>query len=350
MRGFTSDNAAGAHPDVIAAVVEANRGHAPAYGGDSWTARATALLENHFGAGSSAFLLFNGTGANVAALASMLRPHQAVLCTADAHLHTDECGAPVRFTGSTVVPIRTEQGLLSCADLEAGVPRGGRGEHQVVPAVLSLTNASELGTVYRPDEIAELCRWAHDRDLAVHMDGARLANAAATLGCTLAEVSTVAGVDVVTFGGTKNGMLFGDAVVFADSRYGRAAARDFRFVRKQSAQLASKMRFIAAQFIALLDGDLWYRNAAAANAAAADLAEQLGAVPGVAVRYPVEANAVFAVMSPELSAPLAQRFGFHPWDPSARLMRLVCAFDTEPHDIAALADAARQLVSARPQQ
>ncbi|SHL05571.1 L-threonine aldolase [Pseudonocardia thermophila] len=342
-RTFASDNSSGAHPDVIAAIAEANHGHAPAYGADSWTARAEALLEEHFGPGTRGYLLFNGTGANVTALASALRPHQAVVCSTDAHLHTDECGAPVRFTGSTVLPVTAHHGLLTRETVDRELPPGDRGEHQVVPAVLSLTNSSELGTIYRPDHVADLCRWAHSRGMAVHMDGARLANAAASAGCSLAEVSTAAGVDIVTLGGTKNGLVFGDAVVFAPTSAGRAASEVFRYARKQAMQLASKMRFIAAQFIALLEGDLWLRNATAANAAARELAGELADVPGIEIAYPVEANAVFARMTPRIARPLSQEFGFYAWDPRADLMRLVCSYDTDRADIDALVAAARRL-------
>ncbi|MEU4234009.1 beta-eliminating lyase-related protein [Nonomuraea sp. NPDC026600] len=335
-RGFSSDNAAGAHSLVLAAITEANSGHAPAYGGDAWTARAEAMLAENFGRGSQAFLVFNGTGANVSALASILRPHQAVVCSSDAHLHTDECGAPVRFTGSTVLPVPAERGLLTPEAVEAAIGPGGRGEHQIVPAVLSLTNASELGTVYRPDQVAALAEWAHLRGWVVHMDGARLANAAASLNCSLAEVSTGAGVDVVSFGGTKNGMLFGDAVVFGATPAGAAAARDYRYVRKQSTQLASKMRFLGAQFVALLTGDLWRRNAATANAAASYLAERIAQVPGVRIAYPVQANAVFATMPPAMRMPLADEFRFHVWDEQADLVRFVCSYDTELADIDSL--------------
>lgn len=345
-RGFSSDNAAGVHPEVLAAIVEANRGHAPAYGNDTWTAQAESLLAEHFGSGSQAFLAFNGTGANVSGLASILRPYQAVVSSADAHLHTDECGAPVRFTGSTVVPVPAEHGLLTPECLEATIRPNSRGEHQVVPSALSLTNASELGTVYTPDQVAALADWAHARGWVLHMDGARLANAAASLGCSLAEVSTGAGVDVVSFGGTKNGLLFGDAVVFAGTPAGVAAARDYRYIRKQSAQLASKMRFLGAQFVALLGGDLWLRNAQAANAAASYLGDQLSQLPDVRLAYPVQANAVFATMPSALRSPLADEFSFHLWDAQASIARLVCSFDTEITDIDSLLRKARVLAAA----
>ncbi|GAA3980245.1 low specificity L-threonine aldolase [Actinomadura viridis] len=345
-RGFSSDNASGAHPEVLAAVAAANPGHAPAYGADAWTARAGELLAAEFGAGSQAFLVFNGTGANVSGLAAALRPYQAVVCSADAHLHTDECGAPARFTGSTVLPVPAEGGLLTPEGLEAALPRGRRGEHQVVPAILSLTNASELGTVYRPEQVAGLAAWARERGLLVHMDGARLANAAVSAGCSLAEVSTAAGVDILSFGGTKNGLLLGEAVVFAGTAAGVAAARHYRHTRKQSTQLASKMRFLGAQFTALLGDGLWRRNALAANAAASHLAAGLRTVPGVEVVHPVQANTVFATMPPAMTARLADEFSFHLWDASAGIVRLVCSFDTDTTDIDSLITTARTLMTA----
>ncbi|HSA50919.1 MAG TPA: beta-eliminating lyase-related protein [Yinghuangia sp.] len=345
-RGFGSDNASPVHPEVMAALADANSGHSPAYGADPWTRQAEALLAEQFGAGSQAYLVFNGTGGNVSGLASLLRPHQALLCSRDAHLFTDECGAPARFTGSTVLPVAAEHGLLTPELLDAALPNGGRGEHQVVPTVLSLTNASELGTVYRPDDVAALADWAHDRGLLVHMDGARLANAAASSSCRLADVSTAAGVDVLTFGGTKNGLMLGEAVVFAGTPDGIAAAQDYRYIRKQSAQLASKMRFLGAQFVALLRCDLWHRNATAANSAAAHLAEQLGAVPGVSIAHPVQANTVFASMPADVIDRLAPVFGFHTWDPCTHVARFVCSFDTTADDVDALVSAARALTTA----
>jgi threonine aldolase len=242
--------------------------------------------------------------------------------------------------------VPAERGLLTPERLEAALPRGGRGEHQVVPAVLSLTNASELGTVYRPEQVAELAAWAHERGLLVHMDGARLANAAVSAGRSLADVSTAAGVDVLSFGGTKNGLLCGEAVVFAGTAAGIAAARHYRHTRKQAAQLASKMRFLSAQFVALLGDGLWRRNALAANAAASYLAASLDTVPGVGVVHPVQANAVFATMPPALAARLADEFSFHVWDAPAGVVRFVCSFDTESTDIDSLITTARTLMTA----
>lgn len=345
---FGSDNASGAHPDVLAAVLAANTGHTPAYGADPWTRRAEALLAEQFGPGTRAFLVLNGTGANVASLAALLRPHHAVVCSAEAHVLVNECGALARATGSSVLPVPTDDGLLTRDALDRVVRPGG-GVHRAVPAVLSLTNASELGTAYLPDHVADLARWAHDHDMAVQVDGARLANAAAAAGCTLAELSMAAGVDVVTFGGTKNGLLFGDAVVFADSPAGRAAAREFGHVRMQTTQLVSKMRFVAAQFVALLESGLWLRTATAANAAAARLGDGLATVPGVGLRHPVQTNAVFATMPPALAGPLSQEFGFHTWDARAHVVRLICSFDTGQCDVDNLVRRAQQLVPKRPE-
>jgi threonine aldolase len=325
-RGFASDNASGAHPAVIAAVGECNTGHVHAYGDDSWTRRATELIRQHFGQGAEPFLVFNGTGANVTALQSLMRTYEAVVCPATAHINTDECGAPERFTSGKLLAVPAPDGKLTPALIE-GALRGVGFEHASQPRVVSITQSTECGTVYSPDELAAVVTAAKALGLRVHVDGARLANAAASLGCTLGEAC--AGADVISFGATKNGAMLAESVVFLDP----ALAAEYRYIRKQSAQLASKMRFVSAQFIALLEGDLWLRNAAHANAMARLLVKRVREAPGVRITQSVDANEVFAVLPHRTIAPLQAEFDFHMWDERADEVRWVTSWDTTEEDV-----------------
>ncbi|MDQ3758635.1 MAG: beta-eliminating lyase-related protein, partial [Actinomycetota bacterium] len=258
---FASDNHAPVHPDVLEAVAAANEGHAASYGGDPWTAQAEALFRRHLGEKARAFLVFNGSGANVACLDAALRPHEAVICTDTAHLNVDECGAPERITGTKLLTVATADGKLTPGDLARWDAHRGD-EHSAQARLVSISQATELGTIYTPDEVAAIAERAHAMDLLLHVDGARLANAAAALDVPLAALTTDAGVDLLSFGGTKNGLMFGEAMVILRSELAPHA----KFVRKQLLQLNSKMRFCAAQFEALLEGDLWRENARSANA------------------------------------------------------------------------------------
>ena len=344
VRGFASDNHAGAHPEVLEALVGANDGHAGSYGADDWTARAEELFREHFGSEAHGFCVFNGSGANVAAIDALTGPHDAVICTDVAHMHVDECGAPERLAGTKLLTVSTEHGKLGPDDLLRWEANRGD-EHRVQPRLVSITQATELGTVYTLEETRALADTAHELGMLVHVDGARLANAAAALDASLAALTTNAGVDAVSFGGTKNGLVVGDAVVFC--RPGLAA--DFSFTRKQMLQLASKMRFISVQFEALLGGDLWLQSARHANAMAARLADAAAAVDGVEISHPVEANAVFARLPrAAIDRLLAELPGEHPfyiWDESADEVRWMCAWDTAPEDVdefaAAVATAVR---------
>lgn len=331
-RGFASDNASGAHPAVIAAIAEANRGHVHAYGDDPWTARARELVKRHFGEQAEPYFVFNGTGANVTALQALMRSFEAVICPESAHINSDECGAPERFTGAKLIAVPTPDGKLTPALIEGAI-RGVGFEHASQPRVVSITQSTEYGTVYSPAELAELVTAARSFGLKVHVDGARLANAAASLGCSLGEAC--GGADVVSFGATKNGAVLAESVVFLDP----GLAADFKYIRKQSGQLASKMRFVSAQFIALLEGDLWRENAAHANAMAHLLAERAGAVPGVRITQPVQANEVFAVLPHEAIAPLQAEFDFYTWDERADEVRWVASWDTAEEDVERLAQA-----------
>lgn len=334
-RHFASDNLAGAHPEVLAALAAANAaGHLPAYGADPWTARAEALLRRELGAQVAPFLVHNGTSANVLALATVLRPHHAVLCADTAHIHVDECGAPERFAGVKLLPIPTPDGKLT-PDLVRPCLRGFGVVHHSQPGAISITQTSEYGTAYTPEEVRALADLAHAHGLLLHMDGARLANAAATLGLPLGACSIDAGVDLLAVGLTKNGALGAEALVFADA----ARAAEFGFVRKQGMQLASKMRFLAAQAVALLEDGLWLRSARHANAMAARLAERVRGVPGVRITQRVEANVVFAVIPARWVAPLQAHAQFYVWNEATGEVRWMTAWDTTAEDVDRFADA-----------
>ncbi len=341
---FASDNHAGAHPEVLEAIAAANAGHAGSYGADPWTERAEALIAERFGA-ARAFLVFNGTGANVASIASVTRPFDAVVCTDTAHMEVDECGAPERLVGVKLLTVSTDHGKLSPADLGRWEDKRGD-EHHVQPRLVSITQSTELGTVYTAAEIAALADAAHALGMYLHVDGARLANAAAALDASFAELTTEAGVDLVSFGGTKNGLVFGEAVVFCNPELGA----DFAFTRKQLGQLASKMRFVSAQFEALLAGDLWLRGARHANEMAARLAEAVGDIDGLEVSHPVEANAVFARLPraaiERLLDELPAEHPFYIWDDARDEVRWMCAWDTAEADVDAFAARVREAVAA----
>jgi threonine aldolase len=309
-----------------------------AYGDDPYTAAAEQRFREHFGEQAVPFLVFNGTGANVLALLSLCRSYDAVICPQTAHLNVDECGAPERIAGVKLLTVDTRDGKLTPELVAERIARVGD-QHASQPRAVSISQATELGTVYTPEEVGALAELAHEHGMLLHIDGARLANAAAGLGLSLRALTTDAGADAVSFGGTKNGLLLGDAVVFLRPEL----ARDFRFVRKQSMQLASKMRFLAAQFEALLGGDLWHRNASHANAMARRLAEAISAIDGARIAYPVEANGVFvslpAAAIERLRSSLPGELPFHVWDETAGIVRLMCSWDTTTGDVDGLASA-----------
>jgi len=332
LRGFASDNYAGAHPEVLEAIAGANAGHAAAYGDDRWTKAANEAFRDHFGRDADPYLVFNGSGANVAAIDATTRGFEAVICAETAHMNVDECGAPERIAGAKLLTVATEHGKITPDDLSRWEARRGD-DHFAQPRVVSITQATELGTVYTAAEVEAIATAAHELGMLLHVDGARLANAAVALGAPMRDITTDAGVDVVSFGGTKNGLLFGDAVVFLRPELGEG----FEFVRKQLGQLASKGRFLAVQFEALLTGDLWQRCAAHANRMASRLAEAVGAVEGVEIVHPVEANAVFARLPRKaieglLGAWPGER-AFYVWDAAANEVRWMCAWDTQLEDV-----------------
>lgn len=339
-RSFASDNIAGAHPAVVQAVMAANEGDTPAYGYDEHTARAAELVRADLGA-AAVFFVFGGTAANVLGLHAVLASHEAVVCAESAHVNVDECGAIERLVGAKLLPVPSRDGKLRPGDLDRFDHLRGI-EHHAQPRVVTISQSTERGTVYTPRELSELAVRVHGAGMLLHVDGARLANAAAALGCPLRELTADAGVDVLSLGGTKNGALAAEAVVFFRSE----PAERFRFLRKQGMQLASKMRFVAAQFEALFTGGLWRCNAEHANRMARRLADQVAGIPRVRLTQPVEANAVFAALPPEAVEPLQARHFFHVWDPDVNEVRWMTSWSTRPEDVDAFAGAIREVVGA----
>ncbi|MBV8711009.1 MAG: threonine aldolase [Solirubrobacterales bacterium] len=333
-RGFASDNSATIHPDVLAAIARVNVGHTFGYGHDEYTGGVERLVAAQFGQYARAFLVFNGTGANVLSLRAVCRPWDGVICATTAHLNVDECGAPEHIAGVKLLTVEAENGKLTPALVRRRIDRLGD-EHAVQPRVISVSQCTELGTLYTQDEMQGLGEFAREHGLILHVDGARLANAAAALDVKL--FAAAGDADVVSFGGTKNGLLAAEAVVFVRSEL----ADGFLYLRKQSLQLASKMRFLAAQFEALIRNQLWLQCAGHANAMAARLAVALRDVPGLTITRPVETNAVFAVLPPAVTASLQHDYPFYVWDEVAGEVRWMCSWDTTEEDVDQFAAAVR---------
>jgi threonine aldolase len=327
-RNFASDNNAGVHPEVLEAIARANQGHVVAYGDDPYTRSAIAKFEEHFGAGIDVFFTFNGTGANVLSLQSLNRSYHAVLCSEYAHIYTDECGAPEKHTGCKLIPLPHQDGKITLDSVRHAY-HGIGDQHHVQARVISITQSTEMGTVYQPEETRALADFAHQHEMFLHVDGARIANAAVTLGQTLRQATRDLGVDVLSFGGTKNGIMGGEAVVF----FNQKMSKDFLYLRKQGMQLASKMRFIAAQFEALLTGDLWRRSAQHANRMARVLEAEVRKIPQVRVVWKVEANGVFAQIPEPAIARIKERYFFYPWIEEECIVRWMCSFDTTEEDV-----------------
>jgi threonine aldolase len=339
-RSFASDNNAGVHPEILQAIARANQGHVVGYGADPYTASAARKFREHFGADAEVFFVFNGTGANVLSLQALTRSYQAVICSSAAHIYTDECGAPEKFTGCKLIPVEPQDGKID-VELVRHAYHGIGDEHHVQPKVVSITQSTETGTVYQPEEIQALARFAHEHDMYLHLDGARIANAAAALGQTLRGATRDLGIDVLSFGGTKNGIMGGEAVVF----FRPELSREFLFWRKQSMQLASKMRFIAAQMEALLDNNLWLSNALHSNQMARLLEKEVRAIPGVEIVHPVEANGVFARIPENAIAKLQEKYFFYVWNEEESIVRWMCSFDTTEEDVRDFAKFVAEVVS-----
>jgi threonine aldolase len=336
-RSFASDNNAGVHPEIIEAIARANQGHVVAYGDDPYTRSAIAKFEEHFGSGIEVFFTFNGTGANVLGLQALNRPYHAVLCSDYAHIYTDECGAPEKHTGCKLIPLPHHDGKITLDSVRHAY-HGIGDQHHVQARVISITQSTEMGTVYQPEEIQSLAGFAHEHEMFLHMDGARIANAAASRGQTLRQATRDLGVDVLSFGGTKNGMIGGEAVIFFNQGVdpgvsNSGLSRDFLYLRKQGMQLASKMRFIAVQFETLLTDDLWRRSAEHANRMARLLEKEIRRVPAVKVVWPVEANGVFVQIPRHAVEKIKARYFFYMWIEEECIVRWMCSFDTTEEDV-----------------
>ncbi len=332
-RGFASDNNSGVHPKIMQAILRANEGHVVAYGDDPYTESAVAKFREIFGPETQVYLVYNGTGANVLGLQAMTEPFNAIICAETAHINVDECGAPEKFTGCKLLTLPSQDGKIRVEQIRPLLHARGN-EHHAQPRVISITQATELGTVYGPDEIEAITRFAHDNGMLVHMDGARISNAAAFLGTGLREITRDVGVDVLSFGGTKNGMMFGEAVLI----FAPELAKNFKYIRKQGTQLASKMRFIAVQFETLLSEELWLKNAQHANRMARLLAEKVKDIPGVEITQSVDINALFVKLPKDIIPRLQSESFFYVWDEQESIVRWMTSFDTTEEDIEAFSD------------
>jgi threonine aldolase len=328
-RSFASDNNAGVHPEIIDAIRAANEGHVVGYGADHFTDRAIKTFQKHFGRDSAVYFVFGGTGANVLGLQAITKSYQAVICAETAHINVDECGAPEKFSGSKLLAVPTPDGKLR-VDLIKHFLNGVGFEHHVQPGVISISQATEMGTVYSKAELKDLSTFAHENNMLFHVDGARICNAAVSLNASFKSITADCGVDVLSFGGAKNGMMYGEAVVFLDKR----RAEDFKYIRKQGMHLASKMRFISAQFEALLSSDLWKRNAAHSNSMAQILAAELVKFPQLKLTQAVDTNGVFITIPKKYIPVLQKKYFFYVWNEAISEARLMTSFDTTEEDIA----------------
>jgi threonine aldolase len=327
-RGFASDNNSGIHTEILSSIADANKGHAVGYGDDIWTDRAKKLLENEFGGDIDIFFVFNGTGANILALKSATHSFNSIICAETSHIQVDECGAPEKFTGCKLIPISTDNGKLSVTEVEKQLFGFGF-EHHSQPGVISITQATELGTVYTIDEIKALSELAHSHGMYLHMDGARIANAAVSLNKTFKQITRDAGVDILSFGGTKNGMMMGEAVIFFNTELSEYT----KYYRKQAAQLCSKMRFISAQFIPYLEKKLWIESATHANKMAKLLESEVRKIDGIEITQNVDSNGVFAIIPHDLISILQNEYFFYTWDENRNEVRWMTSFDTTEEDV-----------------
>jgi threonine aldolase len=336
-RSFASDNNAGVHPDVLKAISAANQGHVVGYGDDAYTHSAQGHFKKQLGEDIEVFFVFNGTAANCLSLKALTNSYHAVICAEGAHIYVDECGAPEKFTGCKLVAVPAKNGKLTVEAVQSAY-HGAGDEHHVQPRVISITQSTEVGTVYRPSEIRALADFAHDHGMFLHVDGARIANAVAAQGITLRQATRDVGIDVLSFGATKNGGLGAEAVVF----FNPELAANFKFYRKQGMQLASKMRFISAQFEALFTNDLWLQNARHANRMAQLLKREMSKIPQLRIIYNVEANGVFAQIPRKAIAKLQKRYFFYVWNEAQSVVRWMCAWDTTADDVKQFAEFLRR--------
>ncbi len=327
-RGFASDNNSGIHPEILEALSRANEGHAVGYGGDEITEMAIARFKQEFGENTDVYFVFNGTGANVLSLSTLTRSFHSVICADTAHIQTDECGAPEKFTGSKLLPVETIKGKISPQGIVKYL-HGFDFEHHSQPGIISISQVTELGTVYSLDEIQAITALAHQHGLFVHMDGARIANAAVALNLPFCAFTVDAGIDVLSFGGTKNGMMMGEAVLF----FNPGLAKSAKYIRKQSMQLFSKMRFVSAQFLAYFNNELWKKTATHSNQMAQLLVTEIRKIPAIQLTQEVEANGIFAIVPREIIPVLQEKYFFYMWDDHRSEVRWMTSFDTQEEDI-----------------
>lgn len=327
-KSFASDNYSGTHPKIFEAMQKANLGHTSAYGTDEYTVSAVKKFKEHFGNDVDVYFVYNGTGANVLGLKAVTKSFNSIICAEAAHLNVDECCAPEKFTGCKLLTVPTTDGKISVKKLQHHV-YGFGDQHHAQPKVISITQPTELGTLYTSAEVKELADYAHKNNMLLHVDGARLSNAAASLNQSLQEITFDLGVDVLSFGGTKNGMMFGEAVIFRN----KELSRDFAFVRKQGMQLASKMRFISVQFEEMLSNDLWLKNAQHSNKMAKTLADEVKNIPQLKITQKVEANGVFVIVPKQYVPTLQKEYSFYVWNEQTSEVRWMCSFDTTKEDI-----------------
>ncbi len=339
LRGFASDNNSGVHPDILNAMNRVNIGHTIGYGDDIYTNSALDKMKEIFGEDSDIYFVFTGTAANVLGLDTITQSYNSIICAETSHIHEDECGAPEKFTGCKLLALFTEDGKLT-PEIVSKELYGFDFEHHSQPKVISITQSTEMGTVYTPQEIRDLSVIAHKYGMLLHMDGARIANAAAYLGLSFEKFSQDVGVDVLSFGGTKNGMIYGEALVFFDKKH----SVNFKYIRKQGMQLASKMRFISAQFEEYLNNDLWLRNAQHSNKMAKLLASKLKDVPEIQITQKVESNGVFAIIPKEIIPILQDAYFFYVWDEKTSEVRWMCSFDTSEEDVINFTDLIKKIL------
>jgi threonine aldolase len=338
-RGFASDNNSGVHPLVLKAIELANSGHVVGYGDDIYTQQSIELFKDHFGDDTEVFFTFNGTGANVLAIDTLTQAFHSVICPSTAHILVDECGAPEKITGCKLIPVETPDGKIT-PELISTHLHGFGFEHHSQPKLISISQTTELGTLYTVEEIKAITILAHQHNMFVHLDGARISNAAVALGLPFKKFTRDAGIDVVSFGGTKNGLMFGEAVLF----FNKELTKNTKYFRKQNTQLYSKMRFIAAQFIAYFNNNLWLDNASHANKMAKLLANKVDKL-GISISQKVEANGVFAIIDEKTKNKLLEKFFFYPWNNATNEVRWMTSFDTTEEDIESFCALLKQIMN-----
>lgn len=338
-RGFASDNNSGVHPLVLKAIELANSGHVVGYGDDIYTQQAIELFKDHFGDDTEVFFTFNGTGANVLAIDTLTQAFHSVICPSTAHILVDECGAPEKITGCKLIPVETPDGKIT-PELISTHLHGFGFEHHSQPKLISISQTTELGTLYTVEEIKAITTLAHQHNMFVHLDGARISNAAVALDLPFKKFTRDAGIDVVSFGGTKNGLMFGEAVLF----FNKELTKNTKYFRKQNTQLYSKMRFIAAQFIAYFNNNLWLDNASHANKMAKLLANKVDKL-GISISQKVEANGVFAIIDEKTKNKLLEKFFFYPWNNATNEVRWMTSFDTTEEDIESFCALLKQIMN-----